>query len=459
MKAGNSVLFSGAGSGSSHAMYSSRNGKKLKRALEAGDFAKARKLMEKPGFNPQWVGTNWGIFKQKSIDVVEKAIQTGNIQLLLWMAEQFGKEEILIRKDDPLSKTSSGESRLFYHLDEPETTRMLLQSGARPDVINDSGYPLLYRAIDAGELETAQILLDYAADNNAQVTAGKKTGKPKPDVLGMTALDLAIENHNYTAIRMLVAPDELNSQPDNEVLRKARRTLARYTDPYRENSLHVNAMMRVARLRDTEALDLVKNNIDDINRGNSQGITPLMEAALGDNFDPQFFEKLQALGANINAGDNNGDTLLMKLAAQNPRYHTDFAYFVKRGANVNAANSQGHTALHFALAKPASARIVKQLVTLGADINVKDKSGSTPLSLALAGNRFDIAGFLFKKGAELTPEAVMGNPILNRMMLEQNLTIRDLDRNTMDSLLQSASAKKRKNDGYASHLKISASAQ
>ena len=274
--------------------------------------------------------------------------------MLRWMAGQFGKEKIFFQKDQPFGDSPKVESRLFDYLDQPQTLRVMLQAGARPDVTDAEGYPLLYRAIAEGELETAQIAMDFGADSNLQVTGHDR--ERDTDIRGMTALDRAIEDGNYTAIKMLVAPEQLDNQSESELIRYARKTLAQHTDLYRENDLKKNALMRIAFYNDAGALELVKGNITDINRPNSEGITPLMSAALSPDFDPSFFERLLEMGADINAADDNGDTLLMKLATGRDSYKADFGYFVRHGASLSAGNNEGRTALHHALSGPTTAR-------------------------------------------------------------------------------------------------------
>jgi len=57
--------------------------------------------------------------------------------------------------------------------------------------------------------------------------------------------------------------------------------------------------------------------------------------------------------------------------------------FVQAGADVNAANDLGFTAIHYA-AQTGRDRIVEFLAAKGANLDVKNKAGKTPLDLAMA---------------------------------------------------------------------------
>ncbi len=55
------------------------------------------------------------------------------------------------------------------------------------------------------------------------------------------------------------------------------------------------------------------------------------------------------------------------------------------GADVNAVNRAGDTAIHFAAAMGFDS-VVQLLADKGADVNVKNKRGLTPLALARGGS-------------------------------------------------------------------------
>ena len=68
----------------------------------------------------------------------------------------------------------------------------------------------------------------------------------------------------------------------------------------------------------------------------------------------------------------------------------------KMGAEINVKNNRGWTPLHWA-ANNGHATIVEYLLTKGAEINVKDNRGRTPLHLAADNGRKDVVALLQTK--------------------------------------------------------------
>ncbi|KAL2865914.1 ankyrin repeat domain-containing protein [Aspergillus lucknowensis] len=83
-----------------------------------------------------------------------------------------------------------------------------------------------------------------------------------------------------------------------------------------------------------------------------------------------------------------------------------------RGRNqVNVKNKKGDTPLHLAIGAWDSERIIKALITAGADVNAPGRSGRTPLHLAAArGQDIDSLKVLLSAGADVSALCREGNP-------------------------------------------------
>lgn len=81
-----------------------------------------------------------------------------------------------------------------------------------------------------------------------------------------------------------------------------------------------------------------------------------------------------------------------------------FNRFLRKN-NINAKNLRGNTLLHYAAAKNRM-EFIKILIENGADVNVENQEGETPLDL-VNGNKIQLAEFLIKNGAKLTSEKLL----------------------------------------------------
>ena len=69
-----------------------------------------------------------------------------------------------------------------------------------------------------------------------------------------------------------------------------------------------------------------------------------------------------------------------------------------KGADINVQNAEGWTPLMFAVAA-AHTKLTKLLLEKGADVNIKTKKGWTPLMIAAKHNDVEMMKLLLEKGA------------------------------------------------------------
>ncbi|MDH3638911.1 MAG: ankyrin repeat domain-containing protein [Gammaproteobacteria bacterium] len=167
----------------------------------------------------------------------------------------------------------------------------------------------------------------------------------------------------------------------------------------------------------------------DVNSANKNGGTPLMYAALGGNVEivGMFLDR----GAKIDATANNGWSALMIASAKGYTKMVDL--LISRGADINSqdvyrwtpmmravyenrieivrlllnqenidvdrAAEKEITALHLAASQGYS-DIARLLVEHGAQVNVKDAAGRTPLEIATQGAHIEVAAVLHNHGGK-----------------------------------------------------------
>jgi len=177
-----------------------------------------------------------------------------------------------------------------------------------------------------------------------------------------------------------------------------------------------------------EAVAVLVGNGADPNAPNDRGDTPLHLATA--NRDHALAQYLMSKGADIDAVNDSGsglvhvaawvgDVSLLKLYAEkglklDARTKVGFtplhfaaqggfqdatAFLLERGADPDAASNVGTTPL-FAAVRNGHLPIVERLVEAGADVNVRrGRDFESPLGLAIAHNRVEIAEYLNAHGA------------------------------------------------------------
>ncbi len=74
---------------------------------------------------------------------------------------------------------------------------------------------------------------------------------------------------------------------------------------------------------------------------------------------------------------------------------------IKSGAKLESKDDTGNTALSLVAMEDNSLKTMKELVNVGANINVVNKNGDSIVGLALDGGHFDEAKYLLKQGAKV----------------------------------------------------------
>jgi len=144
---------------------------------------------------------------------------------------------------------------------------------------------------------------------------------------------------------------------------------------------------RAARSADVATMRLLLEKGADPNRASNDRTTPLIAAATGQ-------------GARFAGGDERPE----------PEFVEAIRLCLEKGADINAVNDRGDTAMHAAAQRGADL-IVQFLAEHGAKLDLKNKSGRTPLDLALGiggvantgGNAHPNTGALIRRLMEQRP--------------------------------------------------------
>jgi ankyrin repeat protein len=146
------------------------------------------------------------------------------------------------------------------------------------------------------------------------------------------------------------------------------------------NNEEENILWAAIQAQDNDLIrEIVEEQPELLNEPLWYGHTPLIEAARGFR------------------GIVNG-----AIVSDDKRYNEQAMLLVELGANVNQTSDLGWTAL-FQASAGDNVPLVKFLLDHGADPNIEDEAGDSPLTRALVRGNMEVIEMLVRKGARITP--------------------------------------------------------
>lgn len=348
------------------------------------------------------------------------ACQTGSLALISLLVEKGAKKTINTARND-------GATPLYVcsECSQPKIATYLLENGARDSVnVKYKGNTSLHVAAAKGNIEVLQLLLDHGADLGATRTDGR------------TAFHDAATWGNVEAVKLMLKNGAEINAVDNE--RFTPLLLSTFYSRHEVSQLLLEMGADWKKPNDggwtvlhfaagAGFVDIVKRLIDsgaDKNGTDDTGMTPMAIAAstgqqdvidylirLGAN-DESGFPAYQAASSGqldvvkffleynpsiLNTASKTGETLLQIAVKKN--HPAVLRCLLDRGADVDIVENGGWTPLHGA-AEWNYPDMVRALVDHGADIHAKSESGSTPLRCAVDCGNLEIADYLLECGAD-----------------------------------------------------------
>src|SRR5581483_11433779 len=238
-----------------------------------------------------------------------------------------------------------------------ECAKILLEHGADLKLGDPDGTSALVLAIINGHYDTAAFLIDKGADPN------------QADDMGRAALFAAIDMHDIYASNR-PAPKDTNKLAAMDVIKLLL-----------DHGANVNA--KLTKLIPPRAvLDFPDMMMGDgatpFLRAAKSGYVPLMNLLLAKGADPKVVTKAGVTALMVAAGMGHANTVRR---ADQPIEAMKLC--LEKGVDINAATEKTlNTALH-AAAGQGTDDIVEFLLAHGANPNLKDNKGRTPLDVAL----------------------------------------------------------------------------
>ncbi len=224
-------------------------------------------------------------------------------------------------------------------------------------------YPLIYLAVQHGDLE----IIDFLCHNGAEINALNANYTP---------IYIAAKNGDVASISLL-AMNGADVNKGNCI------TMVTPVHIAAKNG-HIPAITAFAKLG------------ADLNLGDDKGATPLH--AVAEENHVEAIVTLIALKIAPNIADDNGATPLHMAAKRNSV--EAIVALIKLGANPNLRNDKGETPLHMA-AKRNNIEAIEALLNHEADPSLGDNNAATPLHIAVQMDNGEATDTLAKFGMDL----------------------------------------------------------
>ena len=248
--------------------------------------------------------------------------------------------------------------------------RVLAESGANLNLTDPDGTSALIVAIINGHFDTAALLLAKGADPNLA------------DSTGMGPLYATVDMN--TLGEVYGRPPQHQESGDTSALDLMKLLLKAHADP--------NARMKTAALyrAHTPGEPALGEGATAMMRAAKNGDAAAMRLLLEYGADPELASRNHTTALMFAAGLGRGLGVFAKDYATEAQMVEGLKVLLDRHVNVNAQNDAGDTALHFAAMN--SLETVKLLAANGAQLDVKNRQGRTPLDFAEGGGGRGRAG-------------------------------------------------------------------
>eukprot|EP00163_Fabomonas_tropica_P016530 TRINITY_DN2960_c0_g2_i3.p1 TRINITY_DN2960_c0_g2~~TRINITY_DN2960_c0_g2_i3.p1 ORF type:complete len:3332 (+),score=486.18 TRINITY_DN2960_c0_g2_i3:638-9997(+) len=325
---------------------------------------------------------------------------TSPIHLAVAVDNEYAVQELLLRGANP-NVVSEGMSLL--HTAAVKGRRLalvLLEKGAKVDIVDKHGFTPLHYAAAFGRLEAVEILLKNGADlmtlsrsgdypYDIAVQNGHEHLKPllqvaQDDVTRLRHIIMSNKPVVHAAIERCTE-EQLRQILDNATPGQIVTGLSRLNEND-EAPLHLSA-----RLGKSGHLQVLLDHDAPIEQKGAQGSRPIHYAARGGHSN--IISSLVSAGAEVEAENNSKLTALHMAcaAAHTSAVHT----LVESGARIDAVDHNGWTPLHYA-AVIGNLDCARILLENGADPNVIDQEHQTPLDVATENDHVRLAWFISK---------------------------------------------------------------
>lgn len=269
--------------------------------------------------------------------------------------------------------TALGSAAQGGHAD---VVRVLLEAGAEVDAATNSKRTPLYYAARSGDLESVRLLVQAGADVNRKeryghdpLTIACSSGAPTQVILELlqAGADVTYELPRSGWTALMYAAFECSIESVQALIDAGADIHAK------DRTIRMSVIMHAATGGRLDVVQLLRQNgarddrveenllVGAARNGQSKDVLALLEAGVG-----------------INSISHTPQTQTALMASAHESQTETVQVLIERGANVNA-EVDGITALHWATRGPNPRPVIRMFIDVGADLNMADDTGLTPL--------------------------------------------------------------------------------
>ena len=340
--------------------------------------------------------TNIKSLIDKGVDINSSEDKRGNTALIAAVsAKQYATIEYLVSQGANVNKTNSnGNTALHAAIEKGDevAVKLLLTHNASTEIQTDDGATPLFIALTTHNKEIFELLLENGADINANIMA-----EGYNDHYGPTILHMAVTNNNIELVKYLLskgadteARDCSGYTPLCLIASSDKLEIVRFLI---DNGAYVNA---ITQFGTTPLSHAVGNNVQFL-AGQGGAVSPVAQLLIKNKAWSHFAPKPQkpswlnkytkeeveafvSKGGDINERDVNGNTALHWISSQHffEMKNEFLNSLLENNIDLSAKNYDGNTPLHFSCMY-SNIPLVKSLLDNNVDPNIKNKNKITSL--------------------------------------------------------------------------------
>ena len=369
-----------------------------------------------------------GLFRKYYVSPIEMAVTNGNKAMVHYLIEHGAPLSEAIDESFSHSQTEVIKSLIDRNDDygvfmEPAfeqgdktIVEYLISKGADINHTDTDGNSMLHVAASKSHMQLVSYCIE---EHHLNINAGNNFGE--------TPLMFAVQANNPGIVKHLLSSGAIINT---------------------ENDKGETALF-YSKSNDLEMFNLLVQEGADVSHKTRNSTTLLINSAQNHNYSVVQF--LLENGAEITSVNDDGYSAFQYLISPHDRNYTLIKQFLEKGADVNAKDARsGKSMMHYAIERESLPRI-KELVAMGATVNVFDKEGNRPrvdeseiimylvnngadinavdsrhdsyICVAVGDNDLELAHFLISKGIDVNQNCYFSEPPIIKAIEDQNLTL------------------------------------